>query len=135
MNVFPDDVRASAKTIAFVEKSLTCFSFSGFVAIGTSGQDFLDRLRVRLRQRDRARADIVVLLVVDAEGAVNRCKELRGANLAVGDLVPRGVALAVAGAALDAGAGERRAPGAGEVVAAEAGVDRWRAAELGQRDD
>src|SRR5258705_12991412 len=63
---------------------------------GGSGEDVLDRLGVGLGQRDRARADVVVLLMIDAQGAVDGGEQLGGADLAVDD----GLALVV-GPAVD----------------------------------
>ena len=82
-----------------------------------------DRLGARIGQRHRARADVVVLLLIDAQSAVDGGEQLGGADLALGDAVALGVGLAVDRAALDAAAGQRRAPGRGEMVAAQAGVD------------
>ncbi len=73
-------------------------------------------------------------LMVDAECLVDGGEQLGGSDLAVDDGPAVGVGLAVDRAAADATAGERGAPGGGEVVAAQAGVDLRRAAELGERD-
>src|SRR5688572_15640321 len=97
-------------------------------------QHFPDRLRPRIRQRQRSRADVVVVLMVDAEGLENRGEELSRAHFAFDDRVPVVVALAMHAAAFDPAPGEGDAPGAGEVVAAEAGVDLRRTAEFRERD-
>src|SRR5215831_18116589 len=93
----------------------------------------LDRLAAFWRQRDRPRADVVVLLRVDADRLEDRRGHVAGADLAVGDRLAVGVSLAVDGAALDAAAGQRARPRAGEVVAADVLVDLRRPPELAQR--
>src|SRR5262245_32866041 len=99
------------------------------------GQYFRDRLGARVGTRTRPATDVGLLLVVDADGLEDRGKDLGRANLVVLDRLAVLVAGAIRRAAADAGAGQRDAPGGGKVIAAEAGVDLRRAAELGQRDD
>src|SRR5262249_35598172 len=84
---------------------------------------------------DRSWADVVVLLEADADRFVDGRRHFARAHLALGDRVAVGVGLAVDRAALDAAAGERARPGAGEVIAADVPVDAGRAAELTERDD
>ena len=79
-------------------------------------------------------ADHVLFLMVDAECLVDGGEQLGGTDLAVDDGPAGRVGLAVDRAAADSTAGERGAPGGGEVVAAQAWVDLRRAAELGERD-
>src|SRR5262245_32916555 len=75
------------------------FSFSGLavaMSMPSSGQHFLHDLRAGVGQRDRPRADVVVLVRVDAQRLVDGREEVAGANLPVGDAVARRVGLAVA---------------------------------------
>src|SRR5688572_13943777 len=75
-------------------------------------------------ERVPAAADVVVLLRLDAQGRVDRREETPRVHLLRDHLVPLVVRLAVHRAALDAAtAGDSGTPRAGEVVAAEAGVD------------
>src|SRR5947207_896712 len=98
------------------------------------GEHVLDGLGARLGQGDRACADHVMFLVVDTEGPIDGGEQLGGTDLTVNDGPAVRIGLAVDGSAADAGAGECGAPGGGEVVAAQAGVDLGGAAELGERD-
>src|SRR5947208_345556 len=103
--------------------------FAWAVTVVGSGQDVLDRLGPRLDQRDRAGAEVVVLVRVDPQGRVDGGEQLGRVGLAVGHLVPGRVRLAV-GARLDPGPGQRARPGRGEVVPAQARVDARRPPEL-----
>src|SRR5687768_2095584 len=85
------------------------------------GQHFRNRLRPRVGQRDRAAADVVVLFMVDADGAEDRGKDLGGADFSVLDFAAVLVAGAIDRAAIYAAAGHGDAPGRGKVVAAQAG--------------
>src|SRR4051794_7351694 len=95
-----------------------------------SAHPFLDRLDARGGQRDRAAADVVVLGRVQTQRRVDGREQAAGVNLLGHHRVALRVGLPVHRAALDAGPGDGATPGAGEVVAAEAGVDTRRAAEL-----
>src|SRR4051794_14356055 len=103
--------------------------------MNSSRQNLAHRFRPWIRKRDWTGADVVVLLVVDAERTVDRRKQSGGIDFAVDDAIAGFVATAINGAAFDATAGKRRTPGRGEVVTAQARIDRGRAPEFGERDD
>jgi hypothetical protein len=68
-----------------------------------SGQHVRDRLGAEVDDRDRAGAEVVFLVVADADGLEDRGEQVAGADLAVGPRLGVRVGLAVAGPALDAG--------------------------------
>jgi len=74
-----------------------------------------DRFGAGFGQGDGARADHVLFLMVDAECLVNSGEQRGGTGLAIDDGPAGCVGLAVDGTAADSTAGERGAPGGGEV--------------------
>ena len=73
-------------------------------------EDFLDRVDAGIHEWNRATANVIVLLRVDAQRLVNRREQAARVHLLRDHLVPLVVGLAVDRTALNAAARDRRTP-------------------------
>src|SRR5262245_61131980 len=90
-------------------------------------QNFIDGLDADIGQGHRTAANLIVLLVIDADGLKDRRKDLARADFAFFDCVSVLVAGAIDSSAADAATSERYAPCGRKVITSQTGVDLWRA--------